>query len=102
MQFTVYQLACVTSYTANLHNTFSENNIPTDTYKFVFSILSMLNTCSYTDNRQDVSAAWCSIRQATEKLYQYVYFKSHPDELDMWLTQSHFWILLCDYNIREQ
>ena len=27
-------------------------------------------TCSYTANRQEVFTAWCSIRQATEKLYQ--------------------------------
>jgi hypothetical protein len=58
-------------------------------------------TCSYTANSQDVFTAWCSIRQATEKLYLYMYFKSHPEVLDMWLTQSHFWILLCDYNVGE-
>lgn len=34
------------------------------------------NTCSYAANRHDVFTAWCSIRQATEKLYHYVYFKS--------------------------
>jgi hypothetical protein len=50
-------------------------------------------------NRQDVLAALCSTRQAKEKLYKYEYFKSHPKALDMWLTQSHFWILLCDYYV---
>jgi hypothetical protein len=36
-----------------------------------------------------------------EKQYQYVYFKSHPEESDMRLTQCHFWIHLCDYNVGE-
>lgn len=40
--YSVYQLAYVPSHTANFHNIFSDNNIPTYTYKFCFPYFGLI------------------------------------------------------------